>query len=154
MPNSLALQLYSLRHETATDPEGIVRRVPTLGFDSVEIAGTYGWSAEQWTKILAEARLRVVGAHVGLEALEKEWDAQTRFQRAIGNKRLVIPSLPKNLQTADGYSEAAKRLKALGQRAKAEGLACSTTTTPTSSHRSPVVGAAWTSCWPKPTRKS
>jgi sugar phosphate isomerase/epimerase len=123
MPNSLALQLYSLRHETATDPEGIVRRVPSLGFDSVEIAGTYGWAAEQWTNILAETGLRVVGAHISLEALEKEWDAQTRFQRAIDNKRLVIPSLPKSLQTVEGYSAAAKRLNALGQRAKAEGLA-------------------------------
>ena len=123
MPNSLALQLHSLRHETATDPEGIVRHVPGLGFDSVETAGTYGWSAEQWTRILAETGLRVVGAHAGLEALEKEWDAQTRFQRAIGNKRLVVPSIPKNLQTVEGYSEAAKRLNALGQRAKTEGLA-------------------------------
>jgi sugar phosphate isomerase/epimerase len=123
MPNSLALQLYSLRHETATDPEGIVRRVPSLGFDSVEIAGTYGWAADRWTNILAETSLCVVGAHIGLETLEKEWDAQTRFQRALGNERLVIPSLPKNLQTVEGYSEAAKRLNALGQRVKSDGFA-------------------------------
>jgi sugar phosphate isomerase/epimerase len=116
----LALQLYSLRHETATDPEGIVRCVPSLGFDSVEIAGTYGWSADEWKKMLAETKLAVVGAHVRLEALETEWGAQTTFQRAIGNQRLVIPSLPKNLQTADGFSEAAKQLNVLGQRARSE----------------------------------
>ena len=123
MPTSLALQLYSLRHETAADPEGIVRRVPSLGFDSVETAGTYGWSADRWTKILADTGLHVVGAHVGLEALEREWDAQVEFQHVIGNKRLVVPSLPQNLRMGDGFSEGAKRLNALGQRAKAEGLA-------------------------------
>lgn len=122
MPNSLALQLYSLRHETANNPEGIVRRVPSLGFDSVEIAGAYGWPAHQWTTVLAETKLRLVGAHLGLEALEKEWNAQTKFQREIGNQRLVVPSLPKDLQTSVGFSEAAHRLNALGKRAKSEGF--------------------------------
>ncbi|MGD0060146.1 MAG: sugar phosphate isomerase/epimerase [Verrucomicrobiia bacterium] len=121
--NSLALQLHSLRHEAANDPEGIVRRVPALGFDSVEIAETYGWSADHWKRILAETKLRVVGAHVRLETLESEWDAQTEFQQAIGCPRLVVPSLPKDLQTVGGLSEAAKRLTVLGNRAKSEGLA-------------------------------
>ena len=67
--------------------------------------------------------MRVVGAHVGLETLESGWDAQTQFQHAIGCPRLVVPSLPKNLQTVEGFSEAARRLTALGNRAKSEGLA-------------------------------
>jgi sugar phosphate isomerase/epimerase len=123
MPNSLALQLHSLRHEAAIDAEDVVRSVPKLGFDSVETAGNYGWSADQWKNLLAETKLRIVGAHAGLETLEKEWDAQTDFQRAIGNTRLVVPSLPKNLQTAEGYSEAAWRLNALGKRARSEDFA-------------------------------
>jgi sugar phosphate isomerase/epimerase len=122
MQNSIALQLYSLRHESANDPERVVRQVPSLGFDSVEIAGTYGWSADQWKTILAETKLRVVGAHVSLESLEKEWDVPTKFQRAIGNTRLVVPWLPKELQTMEGFSEVAKRLNALGVRAKSEGF--------------------------------
>jgi sugar phosphate isomerase/epimerase len=123
MPNSLALQLYSLRQETAANAEAVVRSVPSLGFDSVETAGNYGWSADQWKEILAETKLHVVGAHVGLETLEKEWDAQTKFQRAIGNQRLVVPSLPRHLQTVEGFSEATRRLDALGDRAKSEGFA-------------------------------
>lgn len=58
-----------------------------------------------------------------LETLESEWDAQAEFQHAIGCPRLVVPSLPKDLLTAKGYSEAARRLTALGNRAKSEGLA-------------------------------
>ena len=46
-----------------------------------------------------------------------------KFQRTIGNRRLVVPSLPKNLQTAEGFSEAARRLNTLGDRAKSEGFA-------------------------------
>ena len=123
MPNSLALQLYSLRHETAVNAEAALRSVPSLGFDSVETAGNYGWSADEWKNILAETKLQIIAAHIGLEMLEKEWDAQTKFQRAIGNRRLVVPSLPKNLQTPEGFSEAARRLDVLGDRAKSEGFA-------------------------------
>jgi sugar phosphate isomerase/epimerase len=119
----LALQLHSLRHEAASDPEGIVRQVPSLGFDSIEIASTYGWTAEQWQKILTETKLGIVGAHVGLEALEKEWDALEAFHHVIGNQRLVVPSLPNSLRTTDGFSEAARRLAVLGKRAKSEGFA-------------------------------
>src|ERR1700722_11645167 len=123
MPNSLALQLHSLRHEAAVNAEDVVRSVPSLGFDSVETAGVYGWSADQWKNILAETKLRIISAHVGLVALEKEWDAQTTFQRAIGNRRVVVPGLPKDLQTPEGYSEAARRINTLGERAKSAGFA-------------------------------
>ncbi len=123
MPNSLALQLHSLRHEAAANAEAVVRSVPALGFDSIETANTYGWSSDKWKAILAETKLRIVAAHVGLEALEKEWVAQTTFQRTIGNRRLVVPGLPKDLQTPEGYREAAQRLGALGDRAKSDGFA-------------------------------
>jgi sugar phosphate isomerase/epimerase len=58
-----------------------------------------------------------------LETLEKEWDSQINFQRAIGNERLVVTALPRNLQTPEGYSEAAGRLNSLGDRAKSAGFA-------------------------------
>jgi len=122
MPNSLALQLHSLRKEAAANPEAIVCGVPAMGYDGVETAGTYGWSAEQWKKILSETGLHVVGAHVKLEPLEKEWDALAAFQRAVGNSRFVISSIPKELQTAEGFSEAARRLNAIGKRAKDNGF--------------------------------
>jgi len=122
MSSSPALQLHSLRSEMASDPEAVFRRVPSLGFDGVETAGTYGWSSGQWNEILAETKLKVVGAHIGLEQLESEWEQQTEFQRAVGNSRIVVPSLPKNLQTPEGYSQAARRLNSLGCRARSEGL--------------------------------
>jgi len=123
MPNSLALQLHSLRHEAAVNAEDVVRSVPSLGFDAIETAEAYGWSADQWKNILTETKLRILGAHVGLETLEKEWDSQINFQRAIGNERLVVTALPRNLQTPEGYSEAAGRLNSLGDRAKSAGFA-------------------------------
>jgi sugar phosphate isomerase/epimerase len=120
MKNSLALQLYSLRREFAADAEGTLRRVPSLGFDGVELAGLYDWSADKWQRLLAETGLKVVGAHDGLAALETEWAAKTQFQRALGNSRLIVSYLPNEMRSPAGYRDAARRMNTLGQRAKAE----------------------------------
>ena len=122
MSTILALQLYSIRREMTADSVGTFRQVPAMGYDCVELAGTYGWSAGQWLALLQETKLQVVGAHLGLPALEGNWGPETLFQRTLGNSWLIVPSLPKELQTTEGYRQAAKRLNALGKRAQGEGF--------------------------------
>jgi sugar phosphate isomerase/epimerase len=106
----------------SADSAGTFRRVPTFGYDSVELAGTYGWSVDQWLKLLKDTGLKVAGAHLGLSSLEGNWGPETLFQRTLGNRWLIVPALPKELQTTAGFREAAKRLNALGRRAKDEGF--------------------------------
>lgn len=122
MKPSLALQLYSLRREFAANAEATLRQVPSLGYDGIELAGTYGWSLDQWKRLLGETKLSIVGAHLGLTSLEGDWGPQTLFQRSLGNQRLIVPALPKELQTTAGFREAARRLNTLGKRAKQEGF--------------------------------
>jgi sugar phosphate isomerase/epimerase len=100
---SLALQLYSLRRETAANPAQILRQVPALGYDAVELAGDYGWSVEKWRSLLDETGLKLVGAHCRLG--EMDFD----FHRRLGTPRLIVPSLPRGLD----YREAARQLRAL-----------------------------------------
>ena len=118
----LFLQLYSLRHETAVDPEGTLRRVPGLGFDGVELIGNYGWASSRWRALLAETGLTVVAAHVGLESLEKDLDSHLEFSHALGNRRLVVTALPRAPQSPARYHEGARRLNAVGRRLSAEGF--------------------------------
>ena len=112
----LFLQLWSLRHETAAAPAETLRRVRSLGYDGVELAGDYGWTADQWRALLDETGLSVVAAHMRLEALEPRLDATVAFHRALGVNRFVIPSLPQEQQTPEGYRAAAQRLDAVGRR--------------------------------------
>ena len=119
----LYLQLWSLRHETATGPAGTVRRVREWGYDGVELAGDYGWSADRWRGILGETGLTVISAHTGLGALETDLAKTLDFHRALGCHRLAVSSLPREMQTTDGYHDAARRLNAVGQRLAAEGFA-------------------------------
>ena len=98
----LYLQLWSLRQETATDPAATVRQVRTLGYDGVELAGDYGWSADQWRELLAETGLSVISAHTSLNALESDLTKTLDFHRALGCGRLAVSSLPKEMQTTAG----------------------------------------------------
>ena len=122
MKSSLYLQLWSLRHATSTDPEGALRQVKSLGYDGVELAGEYGWTADKWRSVLDATGLKAISAHVGLDALESDLATKIAFHRALGIDRLVVPSLHKELQSPDGYREAARRLNVLGSKLKAEGF--------------------------------
>ena len=118
----LSLQLHSLRREMAADPAGTLRLVPSWGFDGVEMISDYGWSAAQWSALLAEAGLSVVAAHGSLEGLEGDRAARLAFYRALGVQRLVVTALPRAPQTAERYHEGASRLNAIGGLLAAEGF--------------------------------
>ena len=122
MRPSLYLQLWSLRHSTSADAAGALRQVRQLGYDGVELAGDYGWDADRWRALLDETGLQVLAAHVGLDSLEKDLAAKLTFHRQLGAKGIVVPSLNRELQTPDGYREAARRLNALGEKMRAEGF--------------------------------
>ena len=119
---SLSLQLHSLRQEAADDAAGMLRLVPSLGFDGVEIVQDYGWSVEKWRALLAETGLRVLAAHVSLEALEEDRTGRLAFCRALEVERLVVTALPRAPQTAERYYHGARRLNAVGRLLTAEGF--------------------------------
>ncbi|HSI84773.1 MAG: sugar phosphate isomerase/epimerase family protein [Candidatus Methylacidiphilales bacterium] len=118
----LYVQLYSLRREFTQDPEAALRSVPSLGFDGVELAGTYGWSAEKWQELLKETGLTVVAAHVGLDSVEGEVAANAEFHKAVGNSRLVVPWIGEDLRTRDGYKSVAARLNKAAEAYKPYGI--------------------------------
>lgn len=122
MKPSLALQLYSLRRETAADPEATLRRVTSLGYDAVELAGDYGWPAAKWRDILAETKLAVVGVHSRYETFTGNLDTPLKFARDIGCPRLIIPWMPESLRTVAGYRDTAKLLNSVGRQCNDAGL--------------------------------
>ena len=91
----IALQLYSVREDCAKDLRGTLKAVAEMGYEGVELAGDYGYSVEEWRKLLDEFGLKVAGAHLGIDTLLGDNFAKTvEFQRTIGNINLVVPSLP------------------------------------------------------------
>jgi sugar phosphate isomerase/epimerase len=111
-----------VRREAESDARDTLAHVRSLGFDGVELAGTYGWSAAQWQDVLSTEQLSVVGAHVSLEVLEKNLATEMEWHRAIGNTRLILPSIPPEYHHPAGFRAIARRLNAIGTQAQSAGF--------------------------------
>jgi AraC-like DNA-binding protein len=85
----IALQVYSVRDVAEKDFAGTVRKVKEMGYDGVELAGTYGMTAVEIKKILDETGLELVSAHVPMNQLED--DAVLDDFAATGMKYIAIP---------------------------------------------------------------
>jgi len=119
----IALQLYTLRNETARDFVGTLREVAKIGYAGVEFAGTGGLRPAELKSLLTDLNLRVAGNHTGLDALEGNLNAALDDTQAIGCEFVVCPYLPEERrQNADGYRALAEVLNRAGAACKRRGL--------------------------------
>lgn len=123
----IGLQLFSVRSECEKDDgknfPAVVEAVAKMGYDGVEFAGYYGWSAEGIRKVLDDNGLVCCGTHVGIDTLlGDELEKSIEFHRTIGNRFLIVPGLPEQYRccpeswqrTADVFNEIAEKLQPHG----------------------------------------
>ncbi len=91
----IGLQLYSVRHDCAKDLPGTLKAVAEMGYEAVEFAGYYDCSAEDLRSMLDDLGLKVCGTHTAIGTLlGDELEKTIEFNRILGNKFLIVPSLP------------------------------------------------------------
>ncbi len=115
---SLALQLYTVRDETARDFAGTLRRVAEMGYPAVEFAGYGGLTSKQMAALLAETGLRASSTHVGLAILEQDLEQAITYCLDIGCPFLVLPWLAPELRTAEAMQRLAPRFNEIGRRCR------------------------------------
>lgn len=117
-----AIQLYTLRN--LDEPvESTLERVAQTNYGGVEFAGLGGASAEDVASKLAETDLDAVGAHVGIERLEQEYESVVETYDALDCSRLVIPSYdPGAFTTEQGVDDAAARISEVAARLDRDGF--------------------------------
>lgn len=120
----VALQLYSVREDCARDLPGTLEAVTEIGYDGVEFAGYHGRSAEELRGMLDNLGLRVAGTHVGIQTLlGEELQRSIEFNRAMGNRFLIVPSLPEEMRVSKAsWLEAAHQLNEIADRFGPEGM--------------------------------
>lgn len=119
---AIALELYTVRDETARDFAGTLRRVAAMGYPAIEFAGYGGLSAANMVALLKETGLRVAATHVGLAALEQDIDAEIAYCRAIDCSYLILPWLPPDQRDLDTFRRLAIRMNEFGQRCHEQGI--------------------------------
>jgi len=120
----VALQLYSVREDCARDLPGTLEAVANMGYDGVEFAGYYGRSADELRKMLDNLGLRVAGTHIRINTLLGDELKQTiEFNRILGNRFLIVPSLPENMRSSKAvWLETARLMNDMAEKVKPEGM--------------------------------
>lgn len=79
------IQLYSLRDFfKAHGPEAGLDKTQELGFELVELAGTYGKPAPDFLKLLADRKLKAVSGHFGYDRWQKDPEGVAAEAKALG----------------------------------------------------------------------
>lgn len=114
----LGVQLYSVRRECENDFVATIKKVAEIGYQGVEFAGFYGYSAADLKKILDDHGLLCCGSHTQLAALTPDQiDATIEFNATIGNTYLIVPWLPEEKrQTIDDWKILAEEFNQLAEK--------------------------------------
>lgn len=119
----IALQLYSVRDELASDFEGTLEKVKTMGYDGVEFAGLCGLGAAEVRALCEKHSLTPVSAHVPYAELVDDPDGIIATYKEIGCGYIVIPYLTPEYRPGEpGFAEVIETAKRVGAKAAAAGM--------------------------------
>src|SRR5690349_8181175 len=104
-PGPVGVQLYTFRAALPKDVPGSLARIRALGFRDVELAGTYGMTAQRFREELDRAGLRATSMHVGYEMLRDSLpsvlaQAKTLGVRYVGTAWIPHPNGPMTVDMA------------------------------------------------------
>jgi sugar phosphate isomerase/epimerase len=120
-----AVQLYSVRKECAADLPGTLAALSKMGYRGVEFADYFKRDAKTLNRMLADNGLQCVGSHIRpFDSLTGDKLEKTiEFHLALGNSRLIVPSLPAQYtRSISGWQQAADDFNALADRLKSHGM--------------------------------
>jgi len=121
----IGLQVYSVRGEAQKDLAGVLAQVAEMGYEGVEFAGYYNWPAEKIRKVLDQHGLKCCGTHTAVTAMLGDEFARTvEFNKTIGNKNLIAPGIPGNMQPTNKQAWVlfAKLMTELAGKANEQGM--------------------------------
>ena len=119
---NIGLQLYSLRGEMGQDFEGTLDRLAELGFKEMEFAGYFDKSPAAVRRILDGFGMTSPAAHIQLSAIRENLEREIETAATIGQKYIVVPSIPANERSIDDYQRHADLLNRAGEACKTVGI--------------------------------
>ncbi|SLK37072.1 Hydroxypyruvate isomerase [Mycobacteroides abscessus subsp. abscessus] len=118
----IAIQMYTLRNECEADFRGTLRKVASLGFQGVELAGYGGIPVGELKELLDELGLQVAGCHVPLADLESNLANVIQEQLVLESKFLVCPFLLPEKRTEADYQSLITFLNKAGAECQKAGI--------------------------------
>lgn len=120
----IGLQLYSVRENCKEDLPGVLRAVAKMGYQGVEFAGYYNFTAKDLKQMLDDNGLKCCGTHTKLDTvLGDELKKTMEFNKVLENKYLIVPGLPKERKGSKAaWLETARIMNEVSDKVTKEGF--------------------------------
>lgn len=130
----IGCQTWPVRDMIAKDFPGTIKMLAAAGFQRVELCSPIGYSDSGFSglakykgvelrKILADAGVKCISSHFGIDELRKDQAASIAWAKDVGLTQMMVPSLdgPKN-PTMDNVKKAADEYNKMGEQAAKAGI--------------------------------
>jgi len=122
----IGLELYSVRHAMAKDPDRTLAAVRAIGYTDVELLwsfGNFGRSPQQVRDALTREGLRAPSAHMDPLAIFVGWERSLDIARMLGHEYLIVPSFTsETTRSLDDWREWADHFNTAGAVARRHGI--------------------------------
>ena len=133
----VGLQLYSVRDDMEKSPENTLKQLAALGYKQVEHAGYenrkfYGYTPEDFKKLLSDIGLIMLSGHSGLDAdkwnksnndFTDEWKHTIEDAATVGMKYVISPGVDESLcKNEDDFKWYMQLFNKTGELCKKSGL--------------------------------
>ncbi|GAA2839227.1 sugar phosphate isomerase/epimerase family protein [Kribbella solani] len=120
--DGIGMHLYTMRDALAEDYPGTLKRLATIGYRTVGVSGRFGHDAAELRAYADDAGLGIVLEHVGYQRLTDDWAGALSDVRTLGARWAVVPSIPAELHSVEGFKTAAAAFTEAGKVARDAGL--------------------------------
>ncbi len=120
--DGIGMHLYTMREVLAEDYPGTLKRLAGIGYRTVGVSGRFDHSAEEIRSFADDAGLSIVLEHVGYPRMADNWAGALTDVQTLGGQWIVVPSIPPELRSVEGFREAAAAFTEAGKAARDAGL--------------------------------
>lgn len=118
----IGVQLYTVRDLMAKDVHATLAAVAAAGYAEVETAGTGNLDASQFSRALKDEGLVAPSAHIPFNLMAEQPETVLESAQTIGYRHLVLPWIPPEMRTAEGYGQVIDVLNGFGERCANVGM--------------------------------
>lgn len=119
---NIALQLYTVRDQTANDFVGTLAKVAQMGYVAVEFAGYGNIPPAQLRETMHRLGLKTASTHINWDRLQNNFENELHYCEVLGSQYLVLASLPQPMRTAEALPEVVEQIQRTAKRCADQGL--------------------------------
>lgn len=119
----IGLQLYTVRDAVEKNMEETLHKVAALGYEGVEIGGSFGnLDAGSMKRLCDELNLKVIAMHAGVDALQNNFEKTAEDALILDTKYVVIAYSGEEYRSREGALKLAGILNELGAKLNSSNL--------------------------------